>query len=131
MVFFEGRTIEIEPWLIQEVTARTTVQVASPPRPVDADATLPLPTRRPPGPRPTPGHHAGLEDHAGLGSGGRTDRSVNASVNRWHDTVRKPATEGSTVVVVAAPLPASLSTPNQSHEPDPKQPAWQRNTRRL
>jgi NO-binding membrane sensor protein with MHYT domain len=131
VVFLEGRTIEIEPWLIQEVTARTTVSVASPPRPEGTDATLPLPTRRPPGPRPTPGITPVWKTMPVWGTAAESTASVNAPGNRWHDTVRKPGTEGSTVVVVAAPLPPSLAAPNQPHEPGPKQPAWRRNTRRL
>ena len=124
-VFNEGRTIDIEPWIIQEVTARIAVNVTVPPGPEDRDRTLPLPTRRPPGPRPTPGITPVWKTMPVWGQA----NEPTAPVNRWNSTAAKAGAARSTVVVVAEPMPASLAAPNQAHEGDAK-PAWLRNSGR-
>jgi hypothetical protein len=145
-VFSErDKTIDIEPWLIQEITERVTVDFAHHPG-YERDATLPLPTRRPPGPRPTPGitpvwktmpvwgmndapQPAARSGHPTAGTGAIPTGAARAiAANRWHDTVRKPARGRTRVVVIAAPLSDVLaSAPTRASamtaaEPAPEPP---------
>jgi NO-binding membrane sensor protein with MHYT domain len=117
-VFSErDKTIDIEPWLIREITERIAVDIARHPD-HDRDATLPLPTRRPPGPRPTPGITPVWKTMPAWGTndarpavGAQTVVPTGATraiaANRWHDTVRKPRTK---VVVIAPPLSSALAS---------------------
>ena len=52
------KSLEIEPWMIEEVTARIAIRVPDAAQPTAGGAVETeegMPTRRPPGPRPTPG----------------------------------------------------------------------------